>query len=115
MHLCTTIIFFSCIQAQTVNKYLKDLGDNYSAKVFRTFNASKTFDDKLHMQKMRTPKKKLTIADKLFIYKKANLAIAKLCNHQKTVNTKLAMRALGGQKLNRQKKQDKLRILKEKL
>ena len=52
-----------------------------TAKVFRTYNASWTFQEQLE----HTPKKG-TVQEKIAAYNKANKDVAILCNHQKTVS-----------------------------
>lgn len=52
-----------------------------TAKVFRTYNASWTFQEQLR----NTPKNG-TIAEKIAAYNTANRQVAILCNHQKTVS-----------------------------
>lgn len=52
-----------------------------TAKVFRTYNASWTFQEQL----ANTPKNG-TIAEKIAAYNTANRQVAILCNHQKTVS-----------------------------
>lgn len=52
-----------------------------TAKVFRTYNASWTFQEQLK----NTPKKG-TVAEKIAAYNTANRQVAVLCNHQKTVS-----------------------------
>ena len=61
-----------------MNKHLGELMEGLTAKVFRTFNASKTLQDQL---------RQLTSDDenatgKLLSYNRANRAVAILCNHQ---------------------------------
>jgi len=53
-----------------------------TAKVFRTFNASFTFQDQL--QKL-TPADG-NVAEKLLAYNRANREVAVLCNHQRAVS-----------------------------
>jgi DNA topoisomerase-1 len=53
-----------------------------TAKVFRTYNASWTFQVQLGKN---TPKKG-TVQEKILAYNKANKDVAILCNHQKTVS-----------------------------
>ncbi len=53
-----------------------------TAKVFRTFNASFTFQDQL--QKL-TPADG-NVAEKLLAYNRANREVAVLCNHQRWIN-----------------------------
>lgn len=52
-----------------------------TAKVFRTYNASWTFQEQLE----HTPKNG-TVQEKIAAYNKANKDVAILCNHQKTVS-----------------------------
>lgn len=52
-----------------------------SAKVFRTYNASWTFQQQLE----NTPENGTT-AEKIAAYNTANREVAILCNHQKTVS-----------------------------
>jgi DNA topoisomerase-1 len=51
-----------------------------TAKVFRTFNASFTFQNELK----RTPAD-ASVADKILAYNRANRQVAILCNHQRSV------------------------------
>lgn len=51
-----------------------------TAKVFRTFNASFTFQNELK----KTPEDG-TVAEKLLAYNRANRQVAILCNHQRAV------------------------------
>lgn len=53
-----------------------------TAKVFRTYNASITFQQQLDD---RTPKNG-TLIEKLAAYNEANRMVAVLCNHQKSVS-----------------------------
>jgi DNA topoisomerase-1 len=52
-----------------------------TAKVFRTYNASITFQQQLDEN---TPKK-ASLQERLNAYNKANRMVAILCNHQRTV------------------------------
>ena len=66
------------LQTTSLNKHLGELMEGLTAKVFRTFNASKTLQDQLS---------ELTVEDenatgKLLSYNRANRAVAILCNHQ---------------------------------
>lgn len=72
---------FDRLSTTSLNKYLSELMDGLTAKVFRTFNASMTLQDQLN---------KLTEAEdnvnaKVLTYNRANRAVAILCNHQRTV------------------------------
>jgi len=53
-----------------------------TAKVFRTYNASFTFQDQLNIL---TPADG-TVAEKLLAYNRANREVAILCNHQRAVS-----------------------------
>ena len=52
-----------------------------TAKVFRTYNASITFQEQLEQN---TPKN-ATLQEKLNAYNQANRMVAILCNHQRSV------------------------------
>lgn len=71
----------SC-QTSGLNKHLATYMDGLTAKVFRTYNASHTFQQQLNKL---TPKDG-TVAEKIAAYNKANKEVAILCNHQKTVS-----------------------------
>ena len=67
------------MQTSVLNDHLKTLMPGLTAKVFRTFNASKTLQEQLDL---------LTDADdnipsKLLSYNRANRKVAILCNHQR--------------------------------
>ena len=64
-----------------VNRYLNGLMPGLSAKVFRTYNASHTFQQELQ----NTPIVG-TVSEKILAYNRANRQVAVLCNHQKTVS-----------------------------
>jgi DNA topoisomerase I len=64
-----------------LNKHLGELMSGLSAKVFRTYNASWTFQDQL---------RKLTpadgsVVDKFAAYTEANRQVAILCNHKRSI------------------------------
>eukprot|EP00842_Homolaphlyctis_polyrhiza_P005285 jgi/Hompol1/5758/HPOL_002789-RA len=63
-----------------LNKHLSTHMEGLTAKVFRTYNASYTFQEELK----KTPVDG-TIAEKLLAYNRANRQVAILCNHQRTV------------------------------
>lgn len=72
---------FDRLSTTSLNKYLSELMEGLTAKVFRTYNASMTLQDQLG---------KLTDADenvnaKVLSYNRANRAVAILCNHQRSV------------------------------
>jgi len=52
-----------------------------TAKVFRTYNASKTLQSQLDL--LTDPS--ATVPEKLLAYNRANRAVAILCNHQRSV------------------------------
>lgn len=73
---------FDRLNTTQLNKHLGNYMEGLSAKVFRTYNASWTFQQQL---RALTPKKG-TVAEKIAAYNKANKEVAILCNHQKTVS-----------------------------
>ncbi|KAF9417046.1 DNA topoisomerase 1 [Podila epigama] len=73
---------FDRLKTADLNKHLQDLMPGLTAKVFRTFNASFTFQDQLNKL---TPAKG-TVAEKLLAYNRANREVAVLCNHQRAVS-----------------------------
>ncbi|KAF8342258.1 uncharacterized protein EI90DRAFT_2965361 [Cantharellus anzutake] len=73
---------FDRVSPNQINKYLTGWMSGLSAKVFRTFNASITFQDQLSN---RTPKD-ASVVEKIAAYNEANRQVAILCNHQKAVN-----------------------------
>jgi DNA topoisomerase-1 len=81
---------FDKISAIDLNKYLNDLMDGLTAKVFRTYNSSVLFEEELLNIDKKYEGKKIEepemIDDLLNEYIKANLKIAMLCNHQKAVS-----------------------------
>lgn len=68
-------------QTSDLNQYLSDLMKGLTAKVFRTYNASKTLQDEL--DSLTDPSS--TIPEKLLAYNRANRQVALLCNHQRSV------------------------------
>lgn len=73
-------LLFDRIDTTKLNEHLKSLMPGLSAKVFRTYNASITFQDELR----KTPDTK-TVADLVLAYNRANRQAAILCNHQRSV------------------------------
>lgn len=55
--------------------------EGLSAKVFRTYNASRTLEEQLEL--LTDPKD--TVQAKILAYNRANRAVAVLCNHQRAV------------------------------
>lgn len=70
---------FDRLTTTSLNKYLNECMDGLTAKVFRTYNASKTLQDELD----RRTDFKMTIDEKMLAYNRANRAVAVLCNHQR--------------------------------
>lgn len=64
-----------------LNKHLASYMKGLTAKVFRTYNASITFQQQLDEN---TPEN-ATMQEKLVAYNKANKMVAILCNHQRSV------------------------------
>lgn len=72
---------FDRLDTTKLNKHLTSLMSGLSAKVFRTFNASFTFQEQLKQTDANA-----TVADKVLAYNRANREVAILCNHQRTVS-----------------------------
>ena len=64
-----------------LNKHLSEYMKGLTAKVFRTYNASITFQQQLELL---TPKG-ASVQEKLNAYNKANRIVPILCNHQRSV------------------------------
>merc|ERR1712228_635811 len=73
---------FDRLNTGTVNEYLRELMDGLTAKVFRTYNASRTLEEEL--QKLTEPDDPLPA--KILSYNRANRAVVVLCNHQRAVS-----------------------------
>ncbi|CAL1262202.1 unnamed protein product [Larinioides sclopetarius] len=71
---------FDLLKPSTLNKYLNGLMKGLTAKVFRTYNASKTLQEQLDL----LTKEGMSIPEKLAAYNRANRMVAILCNHQRT-------------------------------
>ena len=72
---------FDRLTTAGLNKYLNGLMPGLTAKVFRTFNASWTFQEQL---RVRTGTEE-DISAKVLAYNRANREVAILCNHQRAV------------------------------
>ncbi|ALC48487.1 Top1 [Drosophila busckii] len=72
---------FDRLNTQVLNEHLKELMDGLTAKVFRTYNASKTLQNQLDL--LTDPN--ASVPEKLLTYNRANRAVAILCNHQRSV------------------------------
>lgn len=81
---------FDLINPTLLNNYLKSMMEELTAKVFRTYNASKLFQDELNEINSKIDNIKLDESQKinliLDMYNKANIKVALLCNHQKNVS-----------------------------
>ncbi|XP_012845487.1 PREDICTED: DNA topoisomerase 1-like [Erythranthe guttata] len=72
---------FDKLDTSKLNAHLKELMPGLTAKVFRTYNASITLDDKLSRET-----KGGDLAEKVVTYNHANKEVAIICNHQRTVS-----------------------------
>ena len=77
---------FDSLTPTILNAHLKEIMDGLTAKVFRTYNASKTLQDELRKAEEKEHWKRLTATEKVVEYNNANREVAILCNHQKTVS-----------------------------
>ena len=83
---------FNNITHIQLNKYLNDFMENLTSKVWRTYNASFAFQERLNaiddkvINKMEKNEK---INYLIMIVNQANTDVALLCNHQKAVSTSL--------------------------
>ena len=79
---------FDLVQADALNKYIKQFMKKLTSKVFRTYNASFLMQNEL--KKITTKYKDYDKSDKLqklhHEYEMVNLKVAKLCNHQKVAS-----------------------------
>ncbi|TID13564.1 hypothetical protein CANINC_004922 [Pichia inconspicua] len=71
---------FDRLDPSILNKYFQGFMNGLTAKVFRTYNASKTMQDQLD----KIPNEG-TINEKVVAFNAANREVAILCNHQRTV------------------------------
>lgn len=94
-----TDAIFDRVDTADVNKFLRDPSkggmSGLSAKVFRTYNASTTFQGLLNKTADNLEERGIeataqTLKDE---YMQANRLVAILCNHQKTINPQVAERA----------------------
>jgi len=77
---------FSDLDPSDLNAHFKSIMDGLSAKVFRTYNASKTLQDELLKTEKTAGWNRLTATEKVVEYNNANREVAILCNHQRTVS-----------------------------
>ena len=71
---------FDRIDTSSLNEHLSKLMPGLTAKVFRTFNASYTFE-----QELRSTPREAPVSEKILAYNRANRQVAILCNHQRSV------------------------------
>jgi len=76
---------FDLVSATDINNYLKTFDKDFSAKVFRTRLASTIMTNALNELDI---KKNATIDEKKKLFTKANIKVADILNHQRTVSTK---------------------------
>jgi len=104
---------FDKINSNDVNKYLQTFMKNLSAKVFRTYRASQTFQKEL--QKISKKYDTYEGDDKISIlldeFNKANATVAILCNHQKNISKSFSEQI---EKINRQIKRLREQLRKAK-
>lgn len=98
---------FDRITSNDVNKYLQEFMKDLTAKVFRTYNASNTFQKELAKITKRYEGMENVEKQIMDDFAKANAKVAKLLNHQKNVST--------GYKKNVDKINSQLEELKKKL
>lgn len=100
---------FDSINPTMLNLHLKQFMDGLTAKVFRTYNASKTLQDELRKTQELKTFANLIPAQKVVEYNNANREVAILCNHQRSVSKaqETQLEAIGN-KLASLKKQKKV-------
>lgn len=72
---------FDALTTASLNKHLQDLMEGLTAKVFRTYNASITLQEQLRV----LTRAEDSLTSKVLAYKRANRAVAVLCNHQRAI------------------------------
>ncbi|KAL7749986.1 DNA topoisomerase 1 [Sorochytrium milnesiophthora] len=90
---------FESIDSSVLNRHLSSIMPGLTAKVFRTYNASITFQKELE----KTPEDG-SISEKVLAYNRANREVAILCNHQRSVGA--------GHHTSMEKIRDKIRAIK---
>lgn len=100
---------FDLVTASTINSYLQTFDKDISAKVFRTRLASTIMDAALKNAKL---KKKPTLAELKNAFMVANVEVAKLLNHKRTITKKAQETVQKYEKELRQLKKD-LKAAKE--
>ena len=74
-------LIFDRLNTSTLNKWLAGLMPGLTAKVFRTYNASHTFQRALDEDTGAV----VLVTEKVLAYNRANRVVAVLCNHQRAV------------------------------
>lgn len=77
---------FDSINPTMLNQHLKKFMDGLSAKVFRTYNASRTLQEELRKKEETAGWSRMAAAEKVTEYNNANREVAILCNHQRSVS-----------------------------
>jgi len=77
---------FDSLTPKILNDHLKKIMDGLTAKVFRTYNASKTLQDELRKAEESNSWAWLDAVQKVVQYNDANRQVAILCNHQRSVS-----------------------------
>jgi len=78
---------FDLITPNELNLYIKDFMHDLTTKVFRTYNASKLFQDEIDkINKDEVKNSKKDIGNLIVKFNLANAKVAKLCNHQKNIS-----------------------------
>ncbi|KAI8584050.1 hypothetical protein K450DRAFT_221249 [Umbelopsis ramanniana AG] len=75
-------MIFDRLTTMSLNKHLGSYMKGLTAKVFRTYNASHTFQEQLD----KLTRESDSVHDKLLSYNRANREVAILCNHQRSVS-----------------------------
>jgi len=88
-------LVFDLLLAKYLNRHLKMLMEGLTAKVFRTYNASKLLQKRL--DDLTHPS--LVLNEKLHIYTKANAMAAQFCNHRRAMTKANSLKLLNWQKL----------------
>ena len=81
---------FDKISSSSLNDYLNNFMKGLTAKVWRTYNASNTFQkelDKVNKNKISKMPEQEKILYLITFFNQANTAVALLCNHQKNVSS----------------------------
>ena len=73
---------FDRLDPSILNKHLQNYMPGLTAKVFRTYNASKTMQDQLDGMEIKLEQ---PVQEKILLYNAANREVAILCNHQRSV------------------------------